>query len=163
MPIGVVVLPWARNFSHIAPVHSIAKSNCTRVSQHKGNILNMLAVYQKYFILQLIHATWILSQFFTPLFYSPKVSCAKCSVYYPYLHVGVRNSISTQLQLEVVDGYMKLCRYREEESQLVLEMMAYLTYFKDVVLTGLNISLTGAMSVYIYLICYVLFYPFYRN
>jgi len=52
----------------------------------------------------------------------------------------------------------------EEESHLLVhEMKAYLTYFKDVVLTGLNISLTGAMSVYIYLICYVLFYPFYRN
>ncbi|XP_065901149.1 uncharacterized protein [Dysidea avara] len=55
---------------------------------------------------------------------------------------GMRNSISTQLQLEVVDIYMKLCRYKEEESQLVHEMMSFLAYFKDVVLTGLNISLT---------------------
>ena len=64
-----------------------------------------------------------------------------------YLHVGMRNSISTQLQLEVVDIYMKLCRYKEEESQLVHEMMSFLAYFKDVVLTGLNISLTGITSI----------------
>jgi len=53
---------------------------------------------------------------FTPLFYSLKVSWC---ILYPYLHVGVRNSINAQFHLEVVDAYMKLCWYREEESQLV--------------------------------------------
>jgi len=45
--------------------------------------------------------------------------------------------------MEAVDIYMKLCRYKEEEKQLLCEMISFLTYLKEVVLAGLSSSLAG--------------------
>jgi len=69
------------------------------------------------------------------------MQCCYSSTY--YFHAGVRNSITTQLQLEVVDTYMKLCCYKEEESLIEHEMISYLAYYKDVVWSGLSSSLAG--------------------
>ena len=68
-----------------------------------------------------------------------------------YVHTGSRHSTSVKLQTEAVDLYMKLCRYREEEQQLLCEIISFLSYFKEVVLTGLSSSLTG-----MYFICITL-------
>ena len=78
-------------------------------------------------------------------------------------HVGVRNCIAVQLQYEAVDTYMKLCRFQEEERQVIREMTSFLLYFKDRVLSSLHQSLAGnalisiltAMCIYIF--CWDLF------
>ena len=54
--------------------------------------------------------------------------------------LGTRDSISVKLQSETVDIYMKLCRYKEEEQQFLHEMMSFLVYLKEVVLTGLSVT-----------------------
>ena len=57
--------------------------------------------------------------------------------------IGTRHSISVKLQSEAVDIYMKLCRYKEEEQQVLSEMMSFLAYLKEIILAGLSLSLTG--------------------
>ena len=38
---------------------------------------------------------------------------------------------------------MKLCRYEEEEQQVISEMTSFLLYFKDIILPQLHHSATG--------------------
>jgi len=62
---------------------------------------------------------------------------------YIFLYVGVRNCIAVELQYEAVDAYMKLCRFQEEEQQVIREMTSFLLYFKDKVLPSLHQALAG--------------------
>ena len=59
------------------------------------------------------------------------------------MYVGTRHCVSIKTQSQAVDVYMKLCRYKEEEQQLLCEMMSFLSYIKQVVLTELSLALTG--------------------
>ena len=72
--------------------------------------------------------------------------------------VGTRHCISVKLQSEAVDIYMKLCRYKEEEQQLLCEMMSFLAYLKEVVLAGLSLSLTGTHKYVATYVMYVYFF-----
>ena len=63
--------------------------------------------------------------------------------FYIFFYVGVCNCIAVQLQYEAVDACMKLCRFQEEEQQVIREMTSFLLYFKDKVLPSLHQALAG--------------------
>ena len=60
-----------------------------------------------------------------------------------FTYIGICNGIAVQLQYDAVDTYMKLCRFKEEESQIIHKMTSFLIYFKDNILPRLYLSANG--------------------
>ena len=59
------------------------------------------------------------------------------------MYIGTHRSIAVQLQYDAVDMHMKLCRFKEEENQVINEMTSFLSYFRDNVLPQLYLSAKG--------------------